>query len=202
MRTLIDGYNVMHARGLMDRVFGPDGLRQARHRFLVELAAALGPVEAALTTVVFDAADPPADRSARQTVKGITAIFAVGDEDADARIEAMIAAHPNPKRLTVVSTDHRIRKAAQRRRTRVLTSDLFLADLSDRKPKRRVEPSPQTAESSERQRGLTTAESDHWLSVFAHVVDEPGVADALRASDFVPTDEEIARIEREVRNER
>ena len=35
----------------------------------------------------------------------------------------------------------------------------------------------------------------------SHVVDEPGMRDALRASDFVPTDEEIARIEREVRDE-
>ena len=39
------------------------------------------------------------------------------------------------------------------------------------------------------------------MAEFAHLVDEPGVREGLRASDFVPTDEEIARIEREVRDE-
>ena len=197
MRTLIDGYNVMHAKGLMDREFGPDGLRQARHRFLVDLAAALGPVEAVLTTVVFDAADPPADRPDRMTVKGITAIFAVGDEDADSRIEAMIAAHSDPRRLTVVSSDLRIRKAAQRRRAKVVTSDVFLADLTDRKPARPIPPPP-----PERGASQTKAEAAHWLAVFSNVADEPGVAASLRAGDFVPTDEEIERIEREIRDER
>lgn len=197
MRTLIDGYNVMHAKGLMNRDFGPDGLRQARHKFLVELAAALGPVESALTTVVFDAADPPVDRSDRQKVKGIVAIFAVGDEDADARIEAMIAAHSDPKKLTVVSSDLRIRKAAQRRKSKVLTSDVFLANLTERRHTRPAPPPP-----PERGASQSTAEAAHWLSVFSNVAEEPGVADSLRASDFVPTDDEIARIEREIRDER
>ena len=57
MRTLIDGYNVMFAAGLMARRFGPDGFRKVRQRFLNDLAATLDPVEAHLTTVVFDAVD-------------------------------------------------------------------------------------------------------------------------------------------------
>ncbi len=52
MRTLIDGYNVMFAAGLMARRSGPDGFRKVRQRFLNDLAATLDPVEAHLTTVV------------------------------------------------------------------------------------------------------------------------------------------------------
>lgn len=200
MRTLIDGYNVMHARGLMDREFGPDGLRKARHQFLADLAAALDPADAATTTVVFDAADPPANRPDRTSYKGLTIVFAVGDEDADARIEALIAAHPSPKQLTVVSADLRIRRAAERRRARIVTSDLYLSSLSGR---RRTQAKALKADQPPaRDAALAPAESAYWLDTFRHVADEPGVADGLRASDFVPTDEEIARIEREVREER
>ncbi len=202
MRTLIDGYNLMHARGLMDRKFGPEGFRKVRHRFLIELAAALDPAEAHETTVVFDAFKPPHDRPERLKLKGIEVVFAVGDENADARIEKMIAAHSSPKSLTVVSTDHRVRQAAARRKAKVVLSDDYLTKISHRrKPSpSKVEPAI-SAEEKARAQGLPPAEAAFWLAEFAHVAEEPGVREALRASDFVPTDEEIAKIEREIRDE-
>ncbi len=202
MKTLIDGYNVMHARGLMPGKFGPDGLRKVRHRFLVELAAALDPAEAEETTVVFDAAAPPADRPDRMKLKGLTVLFAVGDENADARIEALIAAHSAPRSLTVVSTDLRVRQAAQRRRAHAVTSDDYLAGLSGgRKGRIELPPPKPTAEEVSRRDGLSATEAAFWLAEFADLADEPAVREGLRASDFVPTDDEIARIEREVRDE-
>ena len=202
MKTLIDGYNVMHARGLMPGKFGPYGLRKVRHRFLVELAAALDPVEANETTVVFDAAAPPADRPDRMKLKGLTVLFAVGDENADARIEALIAAHSAPRSLTVVSTDLRVRQAAQRRRARAVTSDEYLTRLSGgRKGQIELPTSKPTAEEVARSDGLSASEAAYWLAEFADLADEPKVREGLRAADFVPTDAEIARIEREVRDE-
>src|SRR5205807_1016138 len=115
-----DGYNVMHARGLMDRKFGPDGLRKARHRFLVDLADSLDQADAQATTVVFDARTPPDHLPNRQKLRGITIIFAVGDESADARIVSMINAHSAPKSLTAISTDRQIRQAAERRKSKVM----------------------------------------------------------------------------------
>src|SRR3954453_18790772 len=136
MRTIIDGYNLMHARGLMDRKFGPDAFRKLRHRFLVELAAAMDPVEAHQTTVVFDASRPPHDRPERQKLKGLEIVFAVGDENADARIEKMIAAHSSARNLTVGSSDHRTRQAASRRRANAIPSDEYLPSLTDRRKHR------------------------------------------------------------------
>src|SRR3954467_12446391 len=104
MRTLIDGYNLMYALGLLGKRLGPDGFRKVRTRFLNDLAAALGAVEAHQTTVVFDAADPPGHLPRESTFKGITVVFAVDDDDADERIERLIAAHSAPKGLTVVSS--------------------------------------------------------------------------------------------------
>lgn len=200
MRTLIDGYNLMHAKGVMAGRFGPDGLRKARHRFLVELAAALDPIEAKATTVVFDAADPPADRPDRQSLKGLTILFAVGDDSADARIADLIAAHPAPKALTVVSSDIQVRQAAQRRRCRVLTSDDYLDGLAERKRRASRIEVPRAVEEA-RDRTPSASEAAFWLAEFADLQREPGLADSLRAGDFVPTDEELARIAREVRDE-
>ena len=46
MRTLIDGYNLMYALGLLGKRHGPDGFRKVRTRFLNDLAGALGAIAA------------------------------------------------------------------------------------------------------------------------------------------------------------
>ncbi len=201
MRTLIDGYNLMHARGLMQGKFVPDAFRKARQRFLIELAAAMDPVQAHQTTVVFDASRPPHDRPARQKVKGIEVVFAVGDENADERIEKLIAGHSAPKSLTVVSSDLRVRQAAEHRRAKVVLSDDFLVGLANRKRMPVTAPPPLSAEEQARNRGLSSSEAAFWMAEFADVANEPGIGERLRSSDFVPTDEEIARIEEEIRRE-
>jgi predicted RNA-binding protein with PIN domain len=200
MRTLIDGYNLMHARGLMQGKFAPDAFRKARHRFLADLAAAMDPVEAHQTTVVFDASTPPHNRPSRQKVKGIEVVFAVGDENADERIEKLIASHSAPRSLTVVSSDLRVRQAAERRRAKVVLSDDFLSGLSNRRRKPEAAPAL-SAEEQARNRGLSTTESAFWMAEFADLADEPGIKEGLRASDFVPTDDEIARIQAEIDRE-
>ena len=200
MRTLIDGYNLMFAIGLMDRKFGPDGFRKVRQRFLNDLAAALEPVEAHQTTVVFDANDPPPAVPSQVRHKGLTIIFAVDDEDADSRLEFLIARHSAPKGLTVVSSDHRVRDAAKRRKAKVVSADEFWDRI--RAPKRPKLPKPPpTPEERGRREGPSQAESAYWMAAFGALEDAPETKQALRSADFVPTDEEIARIVREVERE-
>jgi predicted RNA-binding protein with PIN domain len=204
MRLLIDGYNLMFAVGLLGKRFGPDGFRKVRQRFLNDLAAALGPIEAHQTTVVFDAAAPPDDGPRELVHKGITVLFAVDDDDADSRIERLIAHHPSPRTLTVISSDRRIRQAATRRKARVETADAFWSKMEDRRNGARSRlPTPaDSPEERARLHGLAPEESREWLETFRHVVDEPGASEALGAGGFIPTDEEIARIEREIEEER
>src|ERR1700679_2692567 len=108
MRWLIDGYNVMHAGGWVVAKLGGEGFRRARRRFLDELASALGPQTARQTTVVFDASVHPGDFALDAEYRGLGILSALGDENADARIEQLIAADSNPRALTVVSSDRRI----------------------------------------------------------------------------------------------
>ncbi|MBX6311419.1 MAG: NYN domain-containing protein [Isosphaeraceae bacterium] len=200
MHLLIDGYNLMHARGLLGRRFGPDGFRKVRHRFLNELAAALGPIAAHQTTIVFDASQPPEHRPGQASHKGLTVVYAVGDESADDRIERLIAAHSAPKTLTVVSSDHRIRQAAARRHAITLTADAFLDLLESRQRRKRSERTGGAKEQSRRE-SPSPQEAEEWLEVFGHLEDDPETRAAFQRDPFLPTDEEIARIEREVAEE-
>ena len=60
---------------------------------------------------------------------GIRAVFSGHDREADEVIEGYIAASSAPRRLTVVSSDRRIRTAARKRSCSVLTAELFLERL-------------------------------------------------------------------------
>jgi predicted RNA-binding protein with PIN domain len=197
MRTLIDGYNLMFAAGLMAPRFGPDGLRKARTRFLNDLARKLGPVEAHLTTVVFDVRKAPDGRPSEARHKGITTVFAVANPTADERIDELIRAHPAPKRLTVVSSDNQVRASAKRRGATSLTADEFL-DRLDRPPR---PPSAPVSSGPEKPTHLSEAEAAYWADEFGEVDRSDELKQAFEGDPMFPSDEELARIAREVERE-
>jgi predicted RNA-binding protein with PIN domain len=197
MQTLVDGYNLMHELGLLEKRLGPDGFRKARNRFLNRLAEGLGAEASHQTTVVFDAREAPGHLPRESTHKGLTVIYADEDEGADARIEQLIAAHSVPKSLTVVSTDHRIRKAASRRKARIVTADAFWQQLEN--PSYRAPPParPQPEEPS-RHFGPSPDEAAEWVEAFRDLEARPETREALGQDNLILTDEDIRRIAREV----
>jgi predicted RNA-binding protein with PIN domain len=194
MRWLIDGYNIMYALGRLGPKLSRDGFRRARRRFLDELADSFPAAQESEVTVVFDASVPPDDFPVASTYRGLRVIFAYGDEDADSRIEYIIGHDSNPKSLTVVSSDRRIRDAASRRRARPLTADAFL-DLKDRP---RAFSSPPTGQQSEldRDTAMDAGENEFWAEAFREVDQLPGVADVASPDAALLTDAEIAEIQR------
>jgi predicted RNA-binding protein with PIN domain len=112
MRVLIDGYNLMHAMGLLNGPVGPHGLAKARAALFGRLTAVHTETDA--VTVVLDArgALPGADESES---RGPIEICYTLREEADDFIERRIAHDSAPTRLVVVSNDHRLRDAARRR---------------------------------------------------------------------------------------
>ncbi|RUL85723.1 NYN domain-containing protein [Tautonia sociabilis] len=202
MRLLIDGYNLMHAAGRMNRRFGPDGLRRARHRFLNDLADALGPERAVQTTVVFDASSLPLNQPPESSHKGMTIIYAIEDEDADSRIELLIARDSAPRSLSVVSTDRRIRRAAERRRAASIPADEFLDFLDAlRSPPRRAAPVPNRKEKADRPDILPPKEVETWLREFEGIDDDPIAEQAFGPGPADWTDEDLERVAREVEAE-
>ncbi len=121
---LIDGYNLLHAAGLARDRYGPGQFEKCRRRLLQELADRLSGEQRELTTVIFDAQDGPPDLPAVQQFARIGVVYAVGT-DADSMIEAMLASHASPRQVLVVSSDHRLQKAAAARRAKSIDSERF-----------------------------------------------------------------------------
>lgn len=167
---LIDGYNVLAPIAPPGRIVDPRWLHRERMRLLGRLASTLDESTRRKTCVVFDAASPPSDRADRFKHEGIDVRFAVEHAEADDLLEALIAAHSSPKRLAVVSSDHRVQAAARRRGATPYDSQPWLDDLIDG----RVRLSPRIARHRRatdepdptQERSLPPTEVDQWLDEF------------------------------------
>jgi predicted RNA-binding protein with PIN domain len=195
---------VMHAGGRLGPKLGREAFRRARRRFLDDLANVFGVEGAGRTTIVFDASVHPGDFQLDTKYRGLAVVFALGDENADARIEQLIAGHPSPKTLTVVSSDRRIRQAAARRRSRCLTAEQYWELIDDVKERKRVAPpakASSVADTAAEEEQKAAAESALWLAAFRDIAMVPGVKESLAPDDSLLTDADIAKIEREIDRE-
>jgi uncharacterized protein len=211
MRYLIDGYNVMHAGGRMPPLRKGSGkrpgdlFRKLRLRFLDELAETLPAGELGLTTIVFDAVEPPAHLPSNFVHKAITVVFAVAKASADEHIEELLETEKNAKSLTVVSSDNRIRIAAARKGAQVLSADGYWTKLDELKERRQRRSHPvrarepeTTPEEQARERGLQAADADYWHEVFADVDRDEETRIELLGSTPMISEQDLARIRREV----
>jgi predicted RNA-binding protein with PIN domain len=162
MPFVIDGYNLLHAMGVLAGPVGPYQLANARNR----LIALIAPAHAdAAATIVFDARRAPSGMD-ETTIHGPVRVeFATGEE-ADDRIERLIAGESAPKKLIVVSDDHRLQQAARRRGCPTWKCDAYLAWLENRRGKSR-RPAPEKPE------GVFPADADRWLAEFANLDRDP-----------------------------
>ena len=157
MPYLIDGNNLLHA--LAERG-GPIG-QMALCRRLEALAAAEGPV-----WVVFDGPPPAGPAAGELDALAVRAQWS-GRREADEILLRHIAASTAPRRLVVVSTDGQIRRAARRRRCKVVRSEDFARQLL------RPAPPPAPAEPHEKRHGPDPDQAAAWLREFGLADDEP-----------------------------
>jgi predicted RNA-binding protein with PIN domain len=170
MSLLIDGYNLMHAAGMLGRRRGPGVLEKARLALLNVLAESLDPADVPRTTVVFDAKQAPRGVPRMLVHRGIGVRFAAEQEEADELIEELIRTDSAPRRLTVVSSDHRLQTAARRRRATAVDSEpWFDALLQARRQRREALPQPP----SQGENTLREGDVEYWLAQFGPpVLDE------------------------------
>lgn len=130
MKILIDGYNLIFECGLHGRKVNANSLAKARTELLQQITKYLSPEQCRNVTVVFDAKRQPlSDQQATENFAGIEVLFSRDYDDADALIEQLIKEHSHPKQLTVVSSDHRIHKAALRRKAKPIDSGIWFDQL-------------------------------------------------------------------------
>jgi uncharacterized protein len=169
MLYLIDGYNLLHALGVLHGRKGPDALQRARLRLLGTLHGGFGD-QASQVTVVFDAANAPPGATEVQDYRGMHVRFAVHQEQADDLIELLIRRASAPRQLTVVSDDHRIQQAARRRHCVAQGCGDFMDWLEQRRRPRAPAPAK---EPPAKPQGSSEAETQHWLEEFADLEDSP-----------------------------
>jgi len=189
-RIIIDGYNLLHVTGITGPEALPGTLERSRNGLLNFLAAALEPTERESTTIVFDAMNAPPGLPRSWTHHAMTVLFAPSSEDADTLIENLIDAHHSARQVTVVSSDHRIQRAARRRRATPIDSDEWYANIERRRHKR----TPDRAVADTKPRApLSTAEVQRWLHEFGDLAVTDDIAGGTlpehQESDSLPEKE-------------
>ena len=171
MPTIIDGYNLIFSCGLEGKTHTPQSLEEARARLVATVATKLYKQERSGTTIVFDAKRLPIkETSADFRAHDIRVLYAVDHEDADTLIEELIAKHSTPKKLTVVSSDHRLQTAATRRKATAIDSDVWWEALSRKSAAPVVETDAldhsQLDSGSVEQEAIEALKSVDWLNEF------------------------------------
>jgi uncharacterized protein len=172
MSLIIDGYNLIHAAGIVGRGVGPGGLERSRLAVLNFVVESVPPAELATTTVVFDAQDAPPGLPREMVHRGIMVRFSTGYESADELIEHLIERESAPRRLIVVSSDHRLHRAARRRKAQAIDSDIWYEQtIAERNLRHRAaKTGPQKPPAP-----LPAGEVEYWLAKFGDPkTDAPG----------------------------
>ena len=164
MALLIDGYNLLNVTDIFAAAGTGTELHRSRMALLDFLAAAIGPRERSQTTIVFDAAGAPPGLPSVLTHAGMTVRFARRHADADELIELLLDEWKAPKSLTVVSSDHRVQRAARQHGARYVDSERWFAEL-------RAEQRERADDGEDAQRktsGLAPPdEVEYWINEFA-----------------------------------
>lgn len=165
MHLLVDGYNLLFALGMLPKQVKPGDLQSARQALLTWLAASLGS-HASGTTVVFDSSQSKTELPTPVRHQGLEVRFTSRREEADDLIEQLIHTHPQPHKLTVLTSDQRLHKAARRRGAHVVRSEEALAWLEQLQQQAQPKPKPTPP-------APPPAESDYWLKQFEHLDHDP-----------------------------
>ena len=184
MKWLIDGYNVCFAVGLLSRNVKDDELRQGRVALLAAIREGMSEQDVRETVVVFDSQvdlklpDEPEVASFPGEVR-----FSSMYREADDLIEELIRRESRPEKLTVVSSDGRIVRAANRRKATPLSNEAWWEALREGKLRRRAP--PLDAPSKPTSKPLPSAEETaKWSAVFA--IDEETLREEIAAAPEPP----------------
>lgn len=127
---LIDGYNLMHAAGVARRRYGPGDLERCRKQLNRQLRELLSPETLARTAIVYDAFTSESNDRRSTDEGGLRVLFAPKGTDADSEIERLLNQTSAPRQTLVVSSDHRLHKAARRRKASCVDSEDFWEEIT------------------------------------------------------------------------
>jgi predicted RNA-binding protein with PIN domain len=110
--------------------------------------------------IIFDGIGPR-DKSVFDNITNAEVFFAGAGRDADTVIEGKIQTNTAPRRLVIVSSDRRLRRAARARGASAVKSEDFWKQLQKELKRKRT-----TKEPRGKRHGLTESETKQWLQFF------------------------------------
>jgi hypothetical protein len=152
---LIDGHNLLHMVLKSEENAGATTdleLCRVLSRYMTQVGRP--------GVIIFDGSGPP-DKSGFDYIANLEILFAGPGADADTVIEDKICASTAPKRMTVVSNDRRLRRAARARKCTSMKTEVFWADILKELCRKRPESEP-----AAKRFGLSDSETDQWLDAF------------------------------------
>jgi len=155
MPVIIDGYNLLHS--IQKTSEDSESITDVQLCWIVGRYLGLTNEKG---EIVFDGTGPP-DKSRFDNISNLEVFFAGLATDADTVIEDKIKANTAPKRLTVVSSDRRLRDAARARRATAVKSQVFWDNVQKQLRRKRTIKEPPA-----KRRGLTESETRQWLKFF------------------------------------
>ena len=103
----------------------------------------------------------PRDKDSFDNISHLEVSFAGIGTDADTVIEDKIKANTAPRRLRIVSSDRRLRKAARARKASAIKSEEFWLSVNKQLSKKRPQREP-----GGKRHGLSESETKQWLDYF------------------------------------
>ncbi len=110
--------------------------------------------------IIFDGTGPR-DKSGFDNIANLEVLFAGLGTDADTVIENKIKANTAPKRLSIVSSDRRLRDAARARKATAVKSEIFWDNLQKQLKRKKPVKEPEA-----KRVGLSESETKQWLEFF------------------------------------
>jgi len=152
---IIDGHNLLHSIREVDE--GSESISDVQlcrivGRYL-KLAGEKG-------EIIFDGTGPR-DKGGFDNISNLEVLFAGLGTDTDTIIEDKVRANTAPKRLTIVSSDRRLRKAAQATKATVVKSQVFWNNLQKQLSRKK-----RIREPAAKRQGLSESETKQWLEFF------------------------------------
>jgi len=151
---IIDGNNLLHAIHKAEEISSFSDIELCRNlSIFLKTTRQSG-------EIVFDGAGPR-DKSPYDNIENLEVSFAGIGNDADTVIEEKIKVNSSPKRLVIVSSDRRLRKAARTRKATSIKSEDFWINVTKQLSKKRPVKEPR-----EKRSGLSESETEQWLDIF------------------------------------
>lgn len=169
MPLIIDGYNLLYAAGLVSSIHGDGSFEADRVALLNALLSVIEPSELRQTVVVFDSAKAPPGLPRVFNYGEITVRFASGYTDADEMIEELIRDHHAPRRLTVVSSDHRVQRAAKRRKAKAIDSDSWFRLMRQTRTRRQQQEAQKPPPAKRPAAAVPSSDVAQWLKFFGDI---------------------------------